>query len=78
MAIEEVVNVSADAGSLILVELGKVGLWLQALGVVIVLWLVFQIVALIVRRKNRFRLKEIESRLDRIEKKLDKVLKGRK
>jgi len=86
MVVEEIVNVTANTfvGDLV-VEVGKLGLLLNALGVVIVLWIGFQIVALIVNRKKRKavyrmegRLDRIENKLNRIENKLDKSLKGKK
>jgi hypothetical protein len=76
MVVEEIVNATADTlvGDLV-VEVGKLGLLLNALGVVIILWIGFQIVTLIVNRKRRKALYRMERRLDKIEKKLDKALK---
>jgi len=76
MVVDEVVNVTSNTllGDLV-VELGKFGLLLQTLGIVIILWIAFQIIALIINRKNRERIKKIESNLNNIEKKLDRVLK---
>ena len=53
MAVDSVANTSSDLVSELIADLGRIGLWLQALGVVIVLWLIFQIIALIVNRKKR-------------------------
>ena len=55
-------------------ELGSLGLWLQALGVVVVLTIIFDIVAFVF---NRRRLKEIvliKENMTRIEGKIDKIL----
>ena len=68
MAIEEVVTSLA-------VELGRVGRWIQAIGLIIVLWLIFQVIIVINNRIKRKRLYAIEDRLERIEKKLDKAIK---
>ena len=94
MVADEIVNSTVDAvvnatsgtiiGNLVF-ELGRIGKWIQALGLLIILWLGFQIIALIVNRKNRkrikkiiFRFDEIDARLKRIEGKLNKLGKGKK
>ncbi len=66
MAVEEVV------GNLV-TELGKIGLWVQALGLIIIFWIIFQIVNLIVNRKKRKTLYGIREDLKRIEGKIDKL-----
>lgn len=60
----------------LILELGKVGLWVQAIGLLIILWLIFQVIALIVNRKKRKALYSIKGDLERIEKKIDKILKS--
>ena len=76
MVVDEVVNATTNTviGDVV-VELGKFGLLLQTLGMVIILWIVFQIVIFTIERRKRNRLKRIEERLSNIEKKLDRVLK---
>ena len=74
--IEEIANGSDGILSNLVLEVGQIGLWIQGIGLIIILWLVFQIVALIVNRKRRKALYRIEEKLQRVEKKLDKVLKG--
>ncbi len=59
----------------LLIEVGKLGSWIQALGLVVVLWIVFEVVALIVNRKKRKALYRIKEDLARIESKLDRALK---
>jgi hypothetical protein len=59
----------------VLAELGKVGLWLQAVGVIVILWIIFQIIAW---KYNRKRMKEVYSMKEdvkRIESKIDRLLK---
>jgi uncharacterized membrane protein len=75
MAIEEVTNVSTTALANLIKEIGQIGLWIQALGLVIVLWLIFQIIAVINNRIKRKKLYTIEQRLENIEKKINKILK---
>ena len=59
----------------ILIELGRVGLWLQAIGAIVVAWIAFQVISFIFERKKKKTLEKINVRLDKIEKKLDRVLK---
>lgn len=79
MVVEEIVNVTADTlvGDLV-VEVGKIGLLLNALGVIIVLWIAFQVVTLVMNRKRRKTLYRIERKLGVLEGKIDKILKKRK
>jgi ATP phosphoribosyltransferase len=59
----------------IVVEVGKIGNWLQALGLIVILWIVFQVIALIVNRKNRKRIKAMRARIQEMDKKLDKIIR---
>lgn len=72
MALE---NITSSGPTDIILELGRVGKWIQAVGLVIILWLIFQIIMAINNRIKRKKLYEIEARLEKIEKKLDKALK---
>ena len=74
MAIENLTSAPAD----IIIELGKLGRWIQAVGLVIILWLVFQIIVMINNIIKRKKLYSIEERLNSIEKKLDIILKKKK
>jgi uncharacterized protein YggT (Ycf19 family) len=76
MATEEIINETANglAGN-ILVQLGSLALWLQAIGALILLWIIFQIVNWIMNRKRLKRLDEFEKKINRIERKIDKILK---
>jgi len=75
MAIHEVVNASTVAVTDVVLEVGRIALWMQTLGVLIILWIVFQVIALIVNRKKRKALYALQEDMKRIERKLDKVLK---
>lgn len=66
---EEVVN--------ILAQIGEIGSWLQAIGLIVVLWIIFQIVALIINKKNRNTLKQLRLDIKRLENKVDKLSKKR-
>jgi biopolymer transport protein ExbB/TolQ len=73
MAGEEIINTSAD----ILLKLGSIGIWLQAIGAIIVLWIIFQIINWALNRRRLKRLDEFTERIDRIEKKIDRLIKGK-
>lgn len=73
MAITEVANLTNPIG--IIAELGKIGIWLQTLGIVIVFWIIVEIVSLIVNRKKRKALYAIRDDLKRLEKKIDHISK---
>ena len=64
---EEVVN--------ILTQIGEIGLWLQTIGIIIVLWIIFQVVSFIINRKNRNTLKYLREDINRLERKIDKLPK---
>ena len=61
----------------ILNRLGSIGKWLQAIGIIVILWVVFQIVQFVYNRRRVKRLDRIEEKLKSIEKKLDKIVKKR-
>ncbi|MGV8131056.1 MAG: hypothetical protein ACP5N7_03055 [Candidatus Pacearchaeota archaeon] len=57
----------------LVVELGQVGLWIQAVGLVVILWIIFQAITMYYNRKRRLILVEINERLKKIELKLKKI-----
>ena len=75
MAGEEVINTTTGIAGEVLQSLGSIGKWLQAIGAIIILWLVFQIINWVLNRKRIKRLDKISDKLDEIEKKLDKAIK---
>tara|TARA_Y100000310_G_C20595476_1_gene770276 strand:+ start:60 stop:272 length:213 start_codon:yes stop_codon:yes gene_type:complete len=68
MVVEEVV-------SNLVGEVGRIALWLQAIGLIVVIWIGVQIINLILNRKKRKAIYRVEERLVRLERKIDKVLK---
>ena len=60
-------------GSLIS-EVGKIGLWMQTLGLVVILWLFFEIVAFFINRKRMKEVYAIKHDMKRIERKIDQIL----
>ena len=55
----------------VLLKLGSIGLWIQAVGLIAVIWLIVQIVTLYYNRKRRLLLEEINQRLKRVERKIN-------
>lgn len=53
----------------------QIGLWIRGIGLIFVLWIVFQVIALIVNRKRRKALYRIEEKIAKMDKKLDRALK---
>jgi type II secretory pathway component PulF len=62
----------------IVVELGRIGLWIQAVGLIVVLWIVFQAITMYFNRKRRKTLYRIDERLARLEKKVDRLITGKR
>lgn len=54
----------------IILQLGQIGLWVQAVGLIVVLWIVFQAITMYYNRKRRLILSEMNERLKAIERKL--------
>ncbi|MFH1802355.1 MAG: hypothetical protein ABH864_02780 [archaeon] len=75
MAGEEVINATTEIAGEILLSLGSIGRWLQAIGAIIILWLIFQIINWVLNRKRIKRLDKLSDKLDEIEKKIDKAIK---
>ena len=68
MAVEEVV-------SDLVLQVGFLGKWLQAIGIVVVLWIIMQIANWMLERKQIKKLNDIEKIIQRVEKKIDKLNK---
>ncbi|PIN90500.1 hypothetical protein COU60_01625 [Candidatus Pacearchaeota archaeon CG10_big_fil_rev_8_21_14_0_10_34_76] len=67
----EVISVPAE----LIFELGNLGKWIQAVGLVVIIWIIFQAVTLYFNRKRRKLMEKLDRDLERVEKKLDKILK---
>ena len=78
MVVGEVVNTSSDLVGGLINQVGSIALWLQTIGIVIFLWIVFQIVQIIINRKRRNLLKQMSHKIDVLEKKIDLLIKFRK
>lgn len=64
---EEIVNLIA--------KIGNLGSWLQAIGIVVLLTIIFQIIAYFLNRKKLKELEMIRNKLSIVEDKLEKLLK---
>jgi hypothetical protein len=65
-------DIISDPTSLFL-ELGKIGLWIQAIGLVVIIWIIVQGVTLFFNRRRRKAIYAIKEDLERIEKKIDRI-----
>ena len=73
MVVDEVVSVS----STVISSLGKIGLWLQALGIIAVLWIIFQSIPFYYNRKRMQEVLSIRNDMKRIEDKIDRLVAKR-
>ena len=62
----------------IITELGRIGLWIQAVGLVVILWIIIEAITIFFNRKRRLLLESIEKRLLRVEHKIDQIAKNKK
>ena len=58
-------------------ELGRIGLWIQAVGFIVVLWIVIQVVNYVFNRRRMRAIEEFRQDIKRIERKIDRLLKGK-
>ena len=59
----------------VVLELGRMGNWLQAVGLLVILWIIVESITLYYNRKRRLLLVDIDNRLKRLEKKLNLIVK---
>lgn len=71
MAVDEVF---ASASAQLITEVGRIGLWMQALGLVVILWLFFEVTSFIINRKRMKEVYAIKDDMKRIEGKIDAML----
>lgn len=70
MVVEEVANVSVG----LITEIGQIALWLQALGVMVILWIIFQGASLWYESRRFKQVLEIRKDMARIENKINRIL----
>ena len=59
----------------ILVQVGQIGLWLQAIGIVIILMIVFSVISFISNKKKLKELSTIKRNIEKLETKIDGISK---
>ena len=59
----------------IVLALGQVGLWIQAVGILVIIWIIVQGITMYFNRRRRLLLEEINKRLKRVESKIKKISK---
>ncbi|MDO8563604.1 MAG: hypothetical protein Q7R87_01205 [Nanoarchaeota archaeon] len=76
MVVEIAQNVSNLPG--VIGSIGEIALWLQAVGVVVILWIIFEAFALYYATKRMKEVHIIKKDMARIEGKIDIILKRKK
>ena len=66
-----------DVPTELVLELGRIGLWIQAVGLIVIAWIIVQAITMYFNRKRRKTLYKIRDDLKRIEGKVDRLLKGK-
>ncbi|MBU0761232.1 MAG: hypothetical protein KJ600_02065 [Nanoarchaeota archaeon] len=77
MALEDVITTEDvfNASTEIAARIGSIGKWLQAIGIIVIVWIALQVVNWIFNKKRIKRLDLLRGDMERIEKKVDKLLK---
>jgi len=78
MSAEVLSNVSGGVLGDVFLQLGTIGKWIQAIGLLVVLWIVFHVITLIMNRKKRKAIYSLVEKTDRIEKKVDMLISMQK
>lgn len=76
--VSELVTVLEAISPILAERAGQLIILLQALGVALILYIVYLIISLVLSFRRVKRLRFIEGKLDNLEKKLDKVLRKKK
>lgn len=63
----------ADPIADLVLQVGRLGLWIQAVGLIVVLWIIVAAVTMYFNRKRRKLLEDIDSRLKKIEEKINSL-----
>ena len=76
MAVEEIITEPFTAGTDFLALIGKIGLWLQAIGIIIIIWLILNIINWFINHRRLKMVYTLKEDVVRIEEKIDKILKA--
>jgi len=69
MVVEEVLSATPE----IVLELGRIGKWVQAIGLLVILWIIFHVITMYFNRKRRKMIEEIREDVKKISRKIDKL-----
>jgi len=72
---DDIINNTAGGLESILTSVGNLALWMQTIGLVVVLWILFEIAIIVFQVKRKRSLKHINERLINLERKIDKLIK---
>ena len=75
MVIEEIVDAPVGITIDLASAVGSIGLWLKAVGILFVIYIIFHFVNVFISRKNQKNISSIKEDLKRIEEKIDKLTK---
>lgn len=75
-----VVEISQNVSNLpgLIGDIGQVALWLQAVGIIVILWIIFEAFAIYYSTKRMKEIHIIKKDMVRIEEKIDKILSRKK
>ena len=72
MAVEEILNATAPD---VILEVARIGKWIQAIGLIVIFWIIIQIINYYYLRKRMKAIAGFEESIERIEKKVDNLSK---
>ncbi|HKL24580.1 MAG TPA: hypothetical protein VJ912_04550 [Candidatus Nanoarchaeia archaeon] len=78
MVVSNITNESSGFLTDILMNVGEIGLWLQTIGVLVILIIANMVFNIITNKKRLERLKKIESKMNSLDKKINKIVKPKK
>jgi hypothetical protein len=67
-----------DISNNLIIEVGRIGLWLKGLGIVVILWILFNLVNLVINKRREQKMEKYDLAIKRIEKKIDRITKKMK
>lgn len=73
MAVDNVVNASSDLISTLIFDIGRMGLLIQALGLLVIFAVIFYIISIIIQTKRMKQVYEIRKDMERIERKINRI-----
>jgi len=71
MVVDEVIGATPE----VILEIGRLGNWIQAVGVLVILWIIFHVITLFFNRKRRKMIEEIREDVKKIDRKINKLEK---